>query len=331
MVQEIALAEVVEEGVALAPTNQMAMLVPEDYDPVAQLEQAQRVVQFMSAKCSGPDYISNISGRNYPKVDWWTTVGMALSLFPVEESVERVEADDPREIKFLAIVSVRRNGQVVTKASHVASSKEGKPWGNNEYSVRSMAVTRATGKAYRIGLSGLAVLAGLEPTPAEEMPQAPPQPRRAPARAQAEPKASGPSEKQVEAFTEIMAWALNAGEITEERHKKALAWAKTVTGPTVAKQTREWEAKRKEHDKDADTGEAPPSAAEVVTGPQKGAIKPVTLSRLKIAARSQQPRDVVALVAEKYKIMPEKAGEVDGLFEKLSEKNAQELLGIYTF
>ena len=133
MVQEIALAEVVEEDVMLAPTNQMAMLVPEDYDPVAQLEQAQRVVQFMSAKCSGPDYISNISGRNYPKVDWWTTVGMALSLFPVEESVERVETDDPREIKFLSVVSVRRTGQVVTKASHVDSSKEGKTWGNNEH------------------------------------------------------------------------------------------------------------------------------------------------------------------------------------------------------
>ena len=34
-----------------------------------------------------------------------------------------------------------------------------------------MAATRATGKAFRLGLSGLAVLAGLEGTNAEEMPE----------------------------------------------------------------------------------------------------------------------------------------------------------------
>ncbi|MDP7475517.1 MAG: hypothetical protein QF859_06100, partial [Candidatus Marinimicrobia bacterium] len=39
-----------------------------------------------------------------------------------------------------------------------------------EYSIKSMAITRATGKAYRIPLSFLAVMAGLAPTNAEEIP-----------------------------------------------------------------------------------------------------------------------------------------------------------------
>ena len=44
-------------------------------------------------------------------------------------------------------------------------------WRNaDEYAIKSMSITRASGKAYRIPLSFLAVMAGLEVTPAEEMP-----------------------------------------------------------------------------------------------------------------------------------------------------------------
>jgi hypothetical protein len=39
------------------------------------------------------------------------------------------------------------------------------------YARRSMAVTRATGKAFRLGFSWIMTLAGYEVTPAEEMPQ----------------------------------------------------------------------------------------------------------------------------------------------------------------
>lgn len=224
------------------PVHQMAMLIPTDYDPVGQLEQAQRVVQFMSDKCSGPNYISNISGRNYPRVDWWTTVGMSLSLFPVEESVEKVETGDNGEIKYEAVVSVRRSGQVITRASHVASSREGKPWGHNDYSVRSMAVTRATGKAYRIGLSGLAVLAGLEPTPAEEMPTTgqPVEAARTP-RAVAPP----PSPDQVQEFFDLIEWGVAEGIVDPQVKKTAQDWiAAGQAAGAVGAKIREWREKK---------------------------------------------------------------------------------------
>jgi hypothetical protein len=38
------------------------------------------------------------------------------------------------------------------------------------YARRSMAITRATGKAFRLGFSWVITLAGYNPTPAEEMP-----------------------------------------------------------------------------------------------------------------------------------------------------------------
>lgn len=138
-------------------------------DAVDRLEAAQSLVQKMASLCRGPAFVAEIQGRQYPTVAWWTTVGAALGLFPVEVSCERLNRDG--EIAYLAMVEVRdRSGRTVTRASAMCSSAERLWRGRDEYAIRSMAITRATGKAYRLGLAFLAVLAGLEPTPAEEMP-----------------------------------------------------------------------------------------------------------------------------------------------------------------
>jgi hypothetical protein len=63
-----------------------------------------------------------------------------------------------------------RDGMVIGRASALCGMDE-KTWASRpEYARRSMAVTRATGKAYRLGYSAIIKLAGFEPTPAEEMP-----------------------------------------------------------------------------------------------------------------------------------------------------------------
>lgn len=136
-------------------------------DPVRALEKAQEVVTFMTAKCTGKQYIAIIGDRKYPRVEWWTTAGMALGLFPYEISNEAIDLDGYRA--YLAIYEVRHGGQTVTRASAICARSEEKWADRDEYALRSMAATRAVGKAYRIGLAGLAVMAGLEPTPAEEI------------------------------------------------------------------------------------------------------------------------------------------------------------------
>ena len=135
--------------------------------PTAAMQKAEEVVRYMAAKCTDGRYISNIQGRLYPKVEWWTTVGMSLGLFPVEESSVRLDRED--ELIYEAVAEVHWHGEVVTRASAICSSSEDNWHGSPEYAIKSMAMTRATGKAYRIGLSALAVMANLEPTPAEEM------------------------------------------------------------------------------------------------------------------------------------------------------------------
>lgn len=137
-------------------------------EPTAALEKAEKLVSYMAEKCSGEQYIAEIQGKSYPRCEWWTTVGAALGLFPREESCRRLERGG--ETAYEAVVGVYNGDQRVTRASAICSTAE-PTWSNRaEYAIRSMALTRATSKAYRLGLSFLPVLAGLEPTPAEEMP-----------------------------------------------------------------------------------------------------------------------------------------------------------------
>lgn len=142
-------------------------------DGVTALKHAEGMVRYMADKCKGPQFISVISGRKYPRVEWWCTVGAGLGLFPQELSSNKL---DREVITYEAIVEVRRGEQVISRASALCSASE-KTWkSRDEYAIKSMATTRATGKAYRIAFSFLAVMAGLEPTPAEEMPPEPESP-----------------------------------------------------------------------------------------------------------------------------------------------------------
>ena len=172
-------------------------------DPTAVMQAAEQIVAMVARKCVGPKFISKIQGKDYPKVEWWTTVGAVLGLFPQEEYCKQII--DPKHdcLAYEALVTVRRHGDVVARASAICSTAE-KRWATAEtYAVRSMAITRATGKAYRLGLSFLAVMAGLEATPAEEMPQStPPQqnsrsaPPAAPVASPGAPAPAAPLPKQ---------------------------------------------------------------------------------------------------------------------------------------
>lgn len=86
----------------------------------------------------------------------------------------------PREVgvtacedgSYEAIVELIRTGDgaVIGRASAICGTPDEPTWATRPaYARRSMAITRATGKAYRLGFSWIMALAGYEPTPAEEM------------------------------------------------------------------------------------------------------------------------------------------------------------------
>lgn len=137
-------------------------------DPATAYKEAQRLVNVVSSNCTGPRYVAMINGKAYPKIEWWATVSASLGLFPRVVYSRRLERED--EIAYEAKVEIHRNGDVVSSGEAMCSSREARWADAEEYAIRSMAITRASGKSYRIPLSFLAVMAGLEATPAEELP-----------------------------------------------------------------------------------------------------------------------------------------------------------------
>lgn len=109
----------------------------------------------------------NIQGKEYVKVEGWTTLGMLLGLLPREVSTEAKE--DGSYVSTVAFC--RADGSVVTQASAECGDETDGKWASRPpYARRSMAQTRATGKAARLAFSWIMALAGYAPTPAEEMP-----------------------------------------------------------------------------------------------------------------------------------------------------------------
>jgi len=108
-----------------------------------------------------------IQGRRYVRCEGWTTLAAMLGCVPREVEVYEME----QGARYVASVELIRmaDGIVLCKASAECGNDERRWAKMPRYAKRSMAVTRATGKACRIALSWIVTLAGYEPTPAEEI------------------------------------------------------------------------------------------------------------------------------------------------------------------
>jgi uncharacterized protein (DUF3820 family) len=107
-----------------------------------------------------------ISGREYVKAEGWTTLAAMNGVLAREEEV--IKLDDGTYIATVALVRIN-DGAVLTRASAECGMDEPMWAQRPNYARRSMAITRATGKACRIAFSWIMSLAGYEVTPAEEM------------------------------------------------------------------------------------------------------------------------------------------------------------------
>jgi hypothetical protein len=110
---------------------------------------------------------ATISGRRHITAEGWTTLGGMLGVVPVVCWTRPNETGDG----YVARVEARTlDGRVVGAAESECSRVESK-WRNRDpYAIRSMAQTRAIGRALRAPLGQIVVLAGYEPAGAEEIP-----------------------------------------------------------------------------------------------------------------------------------------------------------------
>lgn len=138
-----------------------------DATPQEQIIQATEIANVLSSVIEKQGLFSNIGGKKYIKAEGWQTLGTFLGVVPREKSV--VRHDDGSYEAYVEIVKFR-DGTIVGGGSALCSRKEKRWAGADEYAVRSMAITRATGKAFRVGFSWIVTLAGYSPTPEEEIP-----------------------------------------------------------------------------------------------------------------------------------------------------------------
>ena len=114
--------------------------------------------------------ITNKTGakNKYVHVTGW---GILMAMRGVSPCVTRCEKlDREGEIAYESDVElISHDGRIVGKASAICSSKERNKAGQEEYAIKSMSQTRATGKAARLSFSWIMKLAGYEPVPAEEI------------------------------------------------------------------------------------------------------------------------------------------------------------------
>jgi len=110
-----------------------------------------------------------IQGKEHLTVEAWSTLGAMVGVFAVIEWTKVNETEDGYVARAVARTL---DGRVVGAAEGECSRSE-RTWSTRDpYALRSMAQTRAMSRALRAPLGQIVVLAGYEPTGADEMPRA---------------------------------------------------------------------------------------------------------------------------------------------------------------
>ena len=150
---EIVLSESVQLGAVQASSPQNV------------IERAKPVAVALAGIINDRKLYTVISGKKYVQVDGWATLGAMLGVLPREVRSEKTDNGYEAYVELVRTT----DGMVIGGASAICTRDERNWKSRDEYALKSMSATRATGKAYRLAFSWIMNLAGYESTPAEEM------------------------------------------------------------------------------------------------------------------------------------------------------------------
>lgn len=110
-----------------------------------------------------------INGREHVYVEAWTTMGALLGIVPLHDESKSLRFEDGGFKETVDLIRVS-DGMKVGSGTSICGTKDEPIWNKRPAFQRmSMAITRATGKAYRLKFSWIMKLAGYEATPVEEL------------------------------------------------------------------------------------------------------------------------------------------------------------------
>ncbi len=138
-----------------------------DGTPAGRVKVASEIAKVLADVIKQQHLWVQIGPNKYVKAEGWATLGTLLGILPREERVIEHKNGDYEAFVHL----IRQSDGVVMGGASALCGIDEKRWsGADRYARRSMAITRATGKAYRLGFAWVISLAGYSPTPAEEIP-----------------------------------------------------------------------------------------------------------------------------------------------------------------
>ena len=136
-------------------------------DPDLALARMSQVARTLVKVVDDRKLYANINGKRHLLVGAWTTLGGMLGVFPVIAWTRPNETGDG----YVARAEARTRDGALVGAAEAECSRAETRWKNRDpYTLRSMASTRAVSRALRGALEEIVVLAGYDPTAAEEMP-----------------------------------------------------------------------------------------------------------------------------------------------------------------
>ena len=133
-------------------------------DPAEVLRRATEAADILASAVKDRGLVAHIGRTDYPTVEAWTLLGSLLGVFP------HCVWTRPLENGWEARVEARTLAGQLVGAAEAQCTRAERSWASrDDYALRSMAQTRATGKALRLPLGFVMSLAGYEATPAEEI------------------------------------------------------------------------------------------------------------------------------------------------------------------
>lgn len=164
-------AEVVSEAtgeITQADSRDRAIIF-QTQDPERIIDRATVVANRLNDIIEKGKLYNMIQGRKYVRAEGWTAMTAMLGVFPSASWCHRLDRTK-EEIAYEAKITLYHiSGRQVGCGEALCSSLERNWTGRDEYAIKSMAQTRAVGKACRLSFSWIMALAGYEATPAEEM------------------------------------------------------------------------------------------------------------------------------------------------------------------
>lgn len=136
--------------------------------PEQSLGEAERAAAALRDKVFSKIKPAVIQGKQYPLVEHWTTVASFYGITPKVTETKYVEYGGAKGWEAYAEAIRADSGLVVSRAEAMCMDDEPRWKGRPIHQLRAMAQTRAVSRCLRNVFSRIMVLAGVEPTPADD-------------------------------------------------------------------------------------------------------------------------------------------------------------------